>query len=125
MLSTEGIVEMFQLQMLPAAPVSSNPVPLAPEIASTLALFPQLFDVPRGLPPARPTDHHISLQDGANPVNVQPYRYPHFQKREIEKLLKEMLDEGIIQRSTNPFSSPVLLVRKKDGSGDFVLTTAL
>lgn len=32
------------------------------------------------------------------------------------KIVKELLDSGVIQPSLSPFSSPVLLVRKADGS---------
>lgn len=45
-----------------------------------LSDFQRIFLVPRGLPSSRPFDHCIPLLPGTKPVNVQPYRYPHFQK---------------------------------------------
>ncbi|MCI33663.1 hypothetical protein A2U01_0054880, partial [Trifolium medium] len=46
-------------------------------------------------------------------------RYPQFQKHEIEQQIQHMLSQGLIQPSSSAFSSPVLLVRKKDGSWRF------
>lgn len=81
--------------------------------------YPQVFEKPLELSPVRTRDHAITLRPGTAPVNVRPYRYPYVQKNEIEKLVQEMLATGIIQPRHSPFSSPVLLVKKKDGSWRF------
>lgn len=52
-------------------------------------------------------------------MNLKPYRYSPGQKDEIERQVKQMLHQGIIKPSTSPFASPVLLVRKKDGTWRF------
>lgn len=57
--------------------------------------------------------------EGARPVHVRPYRYPPALKDEIEAQVDSMLKQGLIQHSTSPFNSLVLLVRKKDGTWRF------
>lgn len=58
----------------------------------------------------------MPLEESKGPVNIRPYRYPLKQRDVIEQLIQEMLDRGIIQNSCSPFSSPMVLVGKKDGT---------
>ncbi|PRQ33305.1 putative nucleotidyltransferase, Ribonuclease H [Rosa chinensis] len=88
-------------------------------VKTLLCAFSDLFAPPSGLPPPRPIDHKISLLPHSGPVNVRPYRYPHSQKAELEAQVKEMLATGIIRPSSSPYSSPVLLVKKKEGTWRF------
>lgn len=53
------------------------------------------------------------------PVNVRPYKYPYFKKQVMKEMVTEILAEGLIRVTTSSFSSPVLLVRKKDGTWNF------
>jgi hypothetical protein len=66
-------------------------------------------------------DHSIPLIPGAQPVNKKPYRYTPQLKTEIEKQIAEMLASGVIRISNSAFSSPIILVRKKDGSWRIVV----
>ena len=55
--------------------------------------------------------HEIRLKD-STPVNL-PYRRiaPHL-VTQVRQQLQDMLDQGIIQKSTSPYASPVVLVKK-------------
>lgn len=75
-----------------------------------------VLEVPTILPPPREFDHRIRLIDETKSIIVPPYRYTHFHKDEIERQVDGMLKSGLIRPSTNPFSSPMLLARKKDGT---------
>ena len=74
------------------------------------------FEEPKQLPPSRAIDHKIPIKAGVDHINVRPYRYPYLLKSEIEKQVEEMMKSGIIRPSNSPYSSPVILVKKKDGS---------
>jgi len=78
--------------------------------------FNDVFGELQGLPPPRSQDHTITLVPGSPPVAVRPYRYPALHKDELERQCVAMLAQGIIRQSSSAFSSPVLLVKKADGS---------
>nr|GEZ10203.1 Ty3/gypsy retrotransposon protein [Tanacetum cinerariifolium] len=90
----------------------SDTIPL--DLAAVLSKFSFVFELSIGLLPSRSHDHSIVLQKGVNAIKVRPYRYPVSQKTEIEKMVNEMLKEGLIQPRNNPFSTSVLLIYKKD-----------
>ncbi|KAH9802372.1 hypothetical protein KPL71_001357 [Citrus sinensis] len=92
---------------------------IQPDMQQLLSEFEDVFQEPSKLPPLREIDHHIPLKKGTQPINVRPYRYAYFQKAEIEKQVRTMLNLGIIRPSTSPFSSHVLLVKNKDDTWRF------
>jgi hypothetical protein len=94
-------------------PATQTTLPTA--IQSILHTFAPVFTEPAGLPPSRGLDHQINLKH-SQPISVRPYRYPYFQKAKIEKIIHDLLHSGVIRPSQSPFSAPVLLVRKSDGS---------
>ncbi|MCO5596399.1 hypothetical protein L7F22_050460 [Adiantum nelumboides] len=72
--------------------------------------------LPSQLPPERLEDHAIDLVPGSSPPNRPSYRVSAAQPKEIMSQVEELLEKGLIQPSSSPFCSPVLLVQKKDGS---------
>ena len=73
-------------------------------------------EIPKWLPPSRDHEHQIELILGSNPPNKMPYRYHHQQKGEIENMVQDMLDLGIIQPRRCSFSASVVTVRRKDNA---------
>ena len=55
----------------------------------------------------------------AQPRRQHPRRLPYVAKQEVARQLKTMQEAGIIQPSISPWASPVVLVRKKDGTYRF------
>ena len=55
----------------------------------------------------------------ALPIKQRPYRTSPQCKRDIDRQVVDMLRKGIIRESVSPWSSPVVLVKKKDGSFRF------
>lgn len=64
--------------------------------------------------------HRIETGD-AMPTRQAPYRVNPEKKAEIDKQVEEMLQNDIIEPSTSEWQSPVVLVKKKDGSYRFAV----
>lgn len=121
LLFTDSIASMHTVTVnsIPENTASFDTFKLHPSVAALLHEFLRVFSTSQGLPPPRPHDHHIHLLPKKGHVNVRPYRYPQYQKEVMSTIIKEMLQEGIIKLSTSPFSSPMILVKKKDDSWRF------
>ncbi|GJS58032.1 putative mitochondrial protein [Tanacetum coccineum] len=86
------------------------------EVDKVLVKFERVFELPTKLPPQRAHDHQIPLMPNTPPINVRPYRHTPNKKDAIELMVKELLESGVIRTSQSPFSSPIVMVKKKDGS---------
>ena len=63
-------------------------------------------------------EHHIDTGEHP-PIKIPTRRMPFAQRPELEKMVHDMEETGQIEKSTSPWSFPVLLVKKKDGSWRF------
>jgi hypothetical protein len=53
------------------------------------------------------------------PVRTRQYPLPHSQHETIKQEVESMLAMGVIERASSPYSSPIVLVKKKDGAVRF------
>lgn len=60
------------------------------------------------------TEHRIPIKEGTTPIYTRQYRIPETQQIELNKQIKELEQQGIIEPSFSPWNSPLLIVKKKD-----------
>jgi hypothetical protein len=88
-----------------------------PEDVPVICEYPDVFpeELP-GLPPDRDVEFVIDLVPGTAPIAKRPYRMSAEELTELKNQLKDLLDKQYIRPSASPWGSPVLFVRKKDGT---------
>ena len=83
----------------------------------TVSGFPNVFpEELSGLPPQREIEFAIDVIPGVTPASITPYRMAPLELKELKLQLQELLEKGFIRPSVSPWGSPVLFVKKKDGT---------
>ena len=62
------------------------------------------------------TSQHFIDTGEARPIRVPVRRLPYHQREEARKEIETMLASNVIEASESPWSAPVVMVRKKDGT---------
>ena len=57
--------------------------------------------LPHGRPPDRGVEHNIVLEEGTSPIQIPPYIHPKKFIDDIEKAIQELLELGLIRRSSS------------------------
>ncbi|GBL71635.1 hypothetical protein AVEN_81965-1, partial [Araneus ventricosus] len=90
------------------------------ELLHLLEEFGDIFDINKKSRKCRcnAVKHRIETSDNV-PIKQIPYRTSATERRAIENEVQRMLKEDVIQPSDSPWSSPVVLVKKKNGEWHF------
>ena len=87
------------------------------ELLQLLAEFRDVVALP-GEPLGRTHLAELSLKliEGAKPIALAPYKIPHSKEEVLNDEVDKLLTTGLVQPSVSPWSFPVVLVNKPDGS---------
>ena len=83
------------------------------ELEKLLQQYKEVIDLKPGR--AKRTVHKI-VTDGSGPISQRPYRIPPALKKNFCDELQTMFKDGLIEESSSEWSSPIVVVKKKDGS---------
>lgn len=86
-----------------------------PMVTELIHAFPRVFQPLKTIPPDRETKHRIETGD-SQPVAFPYYRMSPAELESLKLELDNLIEKGFIRPSKSPWASPVLFVRKKDGS---------
>ena len=96
-------------------------VHICPELSETQKeelhqLLDEYHDIFSDLPgETKLAEHKIQLRDN-NPIRTKQCPIPHSLRDVVKSEVDEMCRMGVIERSQSPYSSPLLLIKKKDGT---------
>ena len=89
--------------------------------AEVEALIEQYPDILTSVPGRTDLIQHDIKLSTSEPIQSKGYPVPFKARDVMDSEIKEMLELGVIEKSVSPYSSPVVLVPKKDGSVRFCI----
>jgi hypothetical protein len=92
-----------------------SPSNRTPEVDALISKHPQVFQLLQSVPPERATKHSIDT-GAAEPVSFPYYRMSPAELESLKLELDSLSKKGFIRPSKSPWASPVLFVKKKDGT---------
>ncbi|GJS03348.1 reverse transcriptase [Tanacetum coccineum] len=114
-------VELLMLSVFPNTSIQlmrmpSEPQSIPKELQKMVEQYDDVFAVLRELPLQRCYEHKIPLLEGTQPVKIRPYRHLPIQKDAIDVTVRELLEAWVIKTSNSLFTSPIVMVKKKDNT---------
>ena len=86
------------------------------ELSSLIGIYRDVFALAKDpLGTAIGTEHFIDTNDNP-PFKIAPYKVAPYKLSAVQEEIKEMLDKGVIVPSKSAYSSPIVMVPKKDGT---------
>jgi hypothetical protein len=112
-----GIIVECHPQALKAEPMVCNVQATTVEEVPVICEYPVVFpeELPR-MPLDRDLEFIIDFIPRTAPIAKRPYRMAANELKELKKQLRELQDKGYIRPSSSPWGSPVVFMKKKDGS---------
>lgn len=86
-----------------------------------ISQYQDIFMQPGGqLGQTHTVEHEIDTAEN-KPIKLPPRRVPIFKRQVVDQELDKMLEQRIVEPSDSPWSAPICLVKKKDGSCRFCI----
>ena len=91
------------------------------QLSQLLTVYQDIFVGPDGkLGQTNIVEYEINILD-AEPIKIPPRRIPIFKRQTVDEEIDKMLSENITEPSDSPWSAPICLIKKQDGSCRFCI----
>ncbi|GFN86510.1 retrovirus-related pol polyprotein from transposon 297 [Plakobranchus ocellatus] len=96
--------------------VNINPCLDSAKVQQVQEHLTEFQDILTSLPGLTTTIHHVIRLSTNEIIRTKPYPLPFASQEFIKTEISQLLSLGVIEHSTSPYCSPVVIVKKKDGS---------